>query len=188
VSGFRAVSSRHAYRGFSSVRIDELEGPTGTFTREVVEHADAVAIVAVDEDARVAFVRQYRHPLATTLLELPAGTLDVPGETPAEAAHRELAEEAGLACERLIELGSIWNSAGWSDERTVLFLARAVRPAAVPDGFTPEHEEATMSVEWHPLADMVAAARDGRLEDAKTVIGLLRAEALLATHPDDVDR
>jgi ADP-ribose pyrophosphatase len=188
VSGFRAVSSRHAYRGFSSVRIDVLEGPTGTFSREVVEHADAVAIVAIGADGRVAFVRQYRHPLASTILELPAGTLDVAGESPVEAAHRELAEEVGLACEQLLELGSMWNSAGWSDERTVLFLALDLRPAAAPDGFTPEHEEATMSVEWHALTEMADAARAGSIEDAKTVIGLLRAEALLALQTDDVER
>ena len=187
MSRFRAVSSRHGYRGFSSVRIDELEGPTGTFTREVVEHPDAVAVVAVDADRRVAFVRQYRHPLATTLLELPAGTLDVAGESPVEAAHRELAEEVGLASDRLVALGSIWNSAGWSDERTHLFLALDVRPAPSPEGFVPEDEEAEMSVEWHPLAAMVAASCDGSIEDAKTVIGLLRADAVLTVRVDDVD-
>jgi 8-oxo-dGTP pyrophosphatase MutT (NUDIX family) len=187
VSGIRSIASRHVYRGFSSVRIDDLVGPTGEFTREIVEHPDAVAVVALDDQGRVALVRQYRHPLGTTLLELPAGTLDIAGETPLAAAHRELAEEVGLATDDLVPLGAIWNSAGWSDERTLLFLARRTRPTARPQGFLAEAEEAEMSIEWHALADLVDAALDGTLEDAKTVIGVLRARIVIdgdAGHAD----
>lgn len=185
MSTFRTASSQHAYRGFSSVRLDVVEGPTGSFTREVVEHPDAVAIVALDAEGRVALVRQYRHPLGATLLELPAGTLDVEGEPPVAAAHRELAEEVGVAAERLTPLGSVWNSAGWSDERTSLFLAQDVRPVDPPDGFRAEDEEAVMTVEWHRLDDVADAAQQGTIEDAKTVIGLLRARALLRAVHDD---
>lgn len=185
MSIFRTVSSEHRYRGFSSVRVDVLEGPDGAFTREVVEHPDAVAIVALDTQGRVALVRQYRHPLASTLLELPAGTLDVPGESSEQAAHRELAEEVGLATDTLIGLGRLWNSAGWTDERTDLYLAPRTRPAARPDGFEAAHEEAVMSVEWQPLDELVRAALSGELEDAKTVVGVLRARAALdAGHGD----
>jgi 8-oxo-dGTP pyrophosphatase MutT (NUDIX family) len=179
VSAFRAVSSRHEYRGFSSVRVDVVDGPDGEFTREVVEHPDAVAIVALDADRRVALVRQYRHPLGADLLELPAGTLDVTGESIVAAAHRELAEEVGLAAETLVELGHVWNSAGWSDEGTTILLATRTHPAPRPDGFTLEAEEAVMAIEWWPLDDAVAAALDGTIEDAKTVIGVLRAQAAL---------
>lgn len=177
---FATRSSRVVHRGFSTVRIDELDGPGGVFTREVVEHPDAVAIVALDEAGRVATVRQYRHPLGRDLLELPAGTLDVAGEVPVAAAHRELAEEVGLATDELIPLGAIWNSAGWSDERTLLYLAPRTRPAPAPDGFVAADEEAVMAVEWHPLTDLVAAARSGALEDAKTAVGVVRAAARLA--------
>jgi len=179
VSVFRTVTSEHRYRGFSSVRVDVVEGPGGNFTREVVEHPDAVAVVALDGEGRVALVRQYRHPLGTTLLELPAGTLDVVGESPERAAHRELAEEVGLAADRLLGLGVLWNSAGWSDERTALYLAPSTRPAPRPEGFEAEDEEALMSVEWLPLDDVVRAALAGELEDAKTVVGVLRARARL---------
>lgn len=176
---FTTRSSRVAHRGFSTVRVDELDGPDGPFTREVVEHPDAVAIVALDAEGRVATVRQYRHPLGRDLLELPAGTLDVAGEAPDAAAHRELAEEVGLATDELIPLGGMWNSAGWSDERTLLYLAPRTRPAAAPKGFVAADEEAVMAVEWHPLADLVAAARSGELEDAKTAVGVVRAAARL---------
>ena len=177
---FATRASRVVHRGFSTVRIDELDGPDGPFTREVVEHPDAVAIVALDDAGRVATVRQYRHPLGRDLLELPAGTLDVAGEAPEAAAHRELAEEVGLAADALIPLGVMWTSAGWSDERTLLYLAPRPRPAAAPDGFVAADEEAVMAVEWHPLADLLSAARSGDIEDAKTAVGVVRAAARLA--------
>ncbi len=179
MSSFRSLASQHAYRGFSSVRIDTIAGPHGEFTREVVEHPDAVAVVALDGSGRVALVRQYRHPLAATLLELPAGTLDVAGESPEAAAHRELAEEVGLAADELVPLGAIWNSAGWSDERTHLYLAPSTRAIERPPGFVAEDEEAVMVVEWHELDELVEAARAGTIEDAKTVIGVLRAHAVI---------
>ena len=188
MSAFRTVASSHAYRGLSSVRIDVLEGPDGSFRREVVEHPDAVAVVALDDQQRVALVHQYRHPLNGSLLELPAGKLDVQGEAPSEAAHRELAEEVGLAPEQLIDLGSVWNSAGWSDERTHLFLAPRTRTVPRPEGFVATHEEAEMRVVWEPLDRLVTAALDGTLTDAKTIIGVLRANARLHGMRSDGDR
>jgi ADP-ribose pyrophosphatase len=188
VSAFRTVASSHRYLGFSSVRVDVLQGPDGEFSREVVEHPDAVAVVALDDAQQVALVLQYRHPLGTSLLELPAGTLDVPGEDPVAAAHRELAEEVGLACERLVALGTVWNSAGWSDERTHLFLAIATRPTSRPEGFEAVDEEAAMTVAWRPLVDLVKDALEGVLTDAKTVVGVLRADAALRRGPVDAPR
>lgn len=185
MSTFRTVASTHHYQGFSSVRVDDLVGPSGRFTREVVEHPDAVAIVALDDAGRVALVRQYRHPLGTALLEIPAGTLDVEGESPADAAVRELAEEVGLATDGLVALGGLWNSAGWSDERTELFLARRTWPAPAPEGFEAIDEEAVMTIEWRALDVLVRAALDGELEDAKTVVGVLRARAVLDAGPGD---
>jgi len=186
VTTFRTVASSHHYRGFSSVRIDVLEGPDGRFEREVVEHPDAVAVVALDDQQQVALVRQYRHPLGESLLEIPAGTLDVAGEAAVAAAHRELAEEVGLRSDELLPMGTIWNSAGWSDERTHLFLALRTHPAPRPDGFRPSDEEAVMSVLWQPLGELVRAAVDGTLTDAKTTVGVLRAAAMLGTGPVDV--
>ena len=185
MSVFRTVASEYRYRGFSSVRVDTVEGPEGRFTREIVEHPDAVAVVALDDEGRVALVRQFRQPLGHDLLEIPAGTLDVPGESPAEAARRELAEEVGLAADVLVPLGRICNSAGWSDEVTTLFLAPSTRPAERPYGFTLEDEEATMTVEWWPLDTLVAEVLGGSIEDAKTAVGVLRARAVLSAGTGD---
>jgi 8-oxo-dGTP pyrophosphatase MutT (NUDIX family) len=179
-AGFALVGSRTLLRARSTVRLDTLRDADGTtFEREVVEHADAVAMVAVDDGGRVAMVRQYRHATGGMLLEIPAGTLDVPGETPEGAAHRELAEETGLAAGTLRELGRIWNSAGWCDEATTLFLATDLRPAPAPPEYVPRAEEAAMAVEWHDLEDLVRAAVAGALTDAKTVVGVLRASSAL---------
>ncbi len=161
------------------MRVDVVEGPHGQFRREVVEHPDAVAVVALDADHRVALVRQYRHPLAQTLLEIPAGTLDVEDEDVVAAARRELAEEVGLRADEMIPLGTLWNSAGWSDERTHLFLACDTVPTLRPPGFEPKDEEAVMVMSWQPLADVARAALDGRITDAKTAIGVLRAASAL---------
>jgi ADP-ribose pyrophosphatase len=177
---YDVVASHRAYTGFSSVRIDDLIGPGGeALRREVVEHPDAVAVVAVDDEQRVVLVRQYRHPLRDTLLELPAGTLDVEGESALDAARRELAEEVGLAARRWQGLGSLWNSAGWSDERTWLFLATDVHPAARPHGYVAEGEEIDLSVERIALSELLSMCADGRIDDAKTVAGVLRASAHL---------
>ena len=181
MSTFRTIVSTHQYRGFSSVRVDVVEGPAGQFSREVVEHPDAVAIVALDAHRQVAMVRQYRHPLAAELLEIPAGTLDVVGEAPEAAARRELAEEVGLRTDTLVPLGTIWNSAGWSDERTHLYLARDTAPAQPPDDYEARDEEAVMTVLWRPLDDVVREALVGHVADAKTAIGVLRAHAALGS-------
>ena len=177
---YDVVGTRRAYTGFSNVRIDDLVGPGGAaFQREVVEHPDAVAVVALDEQHRVVLVRQYRHPLRAALLELPAGTLDVAGESPLEAARRELAEEVGLGAGRWQSLGNLWNSAGWSDERTWLFLATDVTPVGRPDGFVAQGEEADLEVERIAVTELLGMCVDGRIEDAKTIVGVLRATQYL---------
>jgi ADP-ribose pyrophosphatase len=122
------------------------------------------------------------------LLEIPAGTLDIEGEGPVAAAHRELAEEVGLEADVLEPLGILWNSAGWSDERTHLFLARDTTTVRPPEGFLPKDEEAVMSTLWSPLEHVVRSALDGTITDAKTAIGVLRAMAVLREAQDDAQR
>ncbi|MGH8900506.1 MAG: NUDIX domain-containing protein [Egibacteraceae bacterium] len=141
--------------------------------REVVEQTRAVAVVPLDDQARVTLVRQYRHAIGKRLLEVPAGKLDVEGEDPAAAAQRELVEEAGLAADGWEFLIEFHNSAGWTDESTLLYLATGLHAASPPDGFEAEHEEAEIEIVRVPLHQAVAMIRQGELTDAKTVIGLL---------------
>lgn len=175
-TGFETTASEVVYEGFSTVRVDEVRMPDGgTATREYVVHDDAVAVVPVLDDGTVLLLRQYRHPVGRHLLELPAGKMDVDGEDPDTTARRELAEEVGHAADELVHLVTFENSAGWTTERTHLYLARGLRPVPPPDGFRAAAEEADMEVVRLPLAEAVDRARAGRLTDAKTVLGLLLA-------------
>ena len=176
MSDYEVIDSRRTFDGqLSGVRVDTVRMPDGSSAdREVVEHPDAVAVVPITQGGEVVLLRQYRHPLRRAQLEVPAGKLDEEGESPAQAARRELAEEARLDGE-LTELARFANSAGWTDEHTTVFLARPVHPVDAPEGFEAEHEEADLEVVTLPLERAVAMVTEGEIVDAKTVIGLLLA-------------
>ncbi len=175
---FETVSTTHPYAGgFFSVRADEVSMPDGgTATREVVEHTGAVAVVPLMDDGTVVLLRQYRHALGTYVVEIPAGKLDVDGEDVEAAANRELIEEIGHVAGKLELLGTFHNSVGWTDEVTHLYLGTQLEGADRPAGFTASGEEADMELLRWPLDVALAAVRDGTITDAKTIIGLLRAE------------
>ena len=177
MSDFDVTETRRIYEGvLSNVRVDRLRGPDGSeFEREIVEHVDAVAVVPVTPNGDVVLLRQYRHPIGSWLVEIPAGICDVDGEDLAGTAARELAEETGLQATDLTELTTIETTAGWSDERNTIFLATGVSSADRPDGFVAEDEEAAMEIVSMPLDQAADAASDGRITDAKTAVGLLAA-------------
>ena len=141
--------------------------------RQVIRHPGAVAVVAV-LDGQVVLVEQYRAAIDDVLIEIPAGKLDVDGEALDDAARRELIEEVGLDPGRLVELGSFLTAAGFTDEVLTLFAATdCVDVGRQVDGV----EEAHMRVLRVPVAEALQWARDGRLRDSKTVIGLFWADA-----------
>ncbi|MDP6867941.1 MAG: NUDIX hydrolase [Acidimicrobiales bacterium] len=147
-----------------------FEGPAGeVMERDVVHHPGAVAVVALDGDD-VVLVDQYRPVLERQMLELPAGKLDVPGEGRLAAARRELVEEAGYDAPDLEELGSFYNSVGFCDEHTTIYLATELVPA-IPLAVSIEEEYLTVKrVSLDGVEELIA---DGTITDAKTVIGLL---------------
>ena len=141
---------------------------------EVVRHADAVAVLAVDGAGRVLGVRQRRPAVDDVTWELPAGLID-PGETPLQAAERELAEEAQLAADlRPLAFGYV--SPGFTDERVHLFEAHHLRPAA--GRLDPEEE---LQLEWLDLDEAWRAAARGELVTSMvTLLGLRHARAARA--------
>lgn len=172
---YEVLSSTKPYASrFTTIRVDEVRMPDGHVTdREIAEHLPAVGAVPLDSDGNVVLLRQYRHAFGTAFLEVPAGKLDVEGEDPAEAMQRELAEEVELRAGTLEHLVTFNNSAGWTTEWTAVYLATDLTPVPRPDDFVLEHEEADMEVLRVPLAEAVAMVHDGRIVDAKTVVGLL---------------
>lgn len=174
--GFRKLSEREIHAG--RVRLTESVFATpdgGRMKRDVVHLRGAVAVVAVDGDD-VVLLRQYRTPVEGELLEIPAGTRDVGGEDPAGTARRELAEEAGLACESLEELGTFYNSPGFCDELSHVFLATGLSEVPrEPDGA----EEEWMTIERVGLDEAIEMIGRGQIRDAKTIIGLLLAQRRL---------
>lgn len=146
-----------------------------TARREVAEHFGAVAIVAMDDDANVAMVHQYRHPLGRRLWEIPAGLLDIGGEAPLLTAARELEEEAGLAAREWSVLVDLVSAPGFSDESVRVFLATGITEIGRPEA---HDEEADLTLKWYRLADAVQMALTGELVNAIAVAGILAAHAV----------
>ncbi len=170
---YETLDSTVIHDGWSRLRVDTVRMPDGNRAqREVVDHLDAVAVVAITDDDEVLLIKQYRHAVGRYLLEIPAGVLDVEDEPAELAARRELREETQHDAERLTRLTTVYTSAGWTNEQVTIFLGQGVSRLEQPV-HEPEDEEADLEVVRLPLADAVAAARGGQLTDAKTVIALL---------------
>lgn len=175
---FQTLGSQIRYQGaIVALRTDEVRMPGGaTATREVVEHYGAVAVVAVDDDARLAMVYQYRQSMRRRLWELPAGLLDEPGEDPVAAAARELREETGLVAAQWSLLIDVASSPGFSDESVRVYLARGLTDVGRPDA---DHEEADLTVHWVGLADAVDRVLAGEIVNATAAAGVLAAYAVI---------
>lgn len=158
--------------------------------REFIRHPGAVAVVALDGEDRVRLIRQYRHPVGEELWEIPAGLLDVPGESWVEAARRELAEEADLRAERWEVLADFYTTPGSSSEGIRVFLASGLSEVPAAERHERTGEEVGMPLAWVPVAEAVEAVLAGRLRNPSLVVGLLaltahRAQGTTALRPAD---
>jgi ADP-ribose pyrophosphatase len=162
-----------ARAAFLRVLDERWSGPDGeVFARVKVEHPGAVVAVPVVGDD-VLLVRQFRTAVRRYLLEIPAGKRDVPGEPPDEAVRRELEEEIGMRPGRLVPLVEFYNTPGFCDEHTVLYLATDLEPIA--ERHELRAEERDMRVVRLPLGVAIRMIGDGEIVDAKTICGLLLA-------------
>ncbi len=151
-----------------------IQTPTGDrMVRQWVTHTGAVAVMAMDEQYRIAVVHQYRHPVGMRLVEPPAGVLDLPGEPALIAAQRELAEEAGLAASDWRVLVDLFTSPGGLQEPLRVFLARGLSPVAAPEGFRLTDEETDMGLHWLSLTELVDLVYAGRVQSPTMVSGTL---------------
>ena len=151
-----------------------VELPDGRVAiRDVVRHPGAVAVVALTEDGRICLVRQYRTALGRVTVEIPAGKL-APGEDPLECAGRELLEETGMSAEKIAFLTTIATSDGFCDELIHIYMATGLTfSRSEPDA------DEFINVDLVPLEELVDAVLDGRIEDAKTVVGALICDSVM---------
>ncbi len=155
------------------VRRETFEYNGAVIARDFVDHTGAVAVLAIDEVERVLLIKQYRHPVRTREWEIPAGLLDVRGESPLLAAQRELAEEADLEASDWSVLSEFYTSPGGSDEAIRIYLARGLSATAEP--FPRSDEEADIELRWVSLDEAVDAVMARELQNPSLVVGVLAA-------------
>lgn len=168
---FTPIGEETVHRGwFIRVQRATFSDPDGvTFERDIVRHPGAVAVVAVTDAGEVVLVHQYRPAVDRWLLEIPAGTCDIEGESSEETARRELAEEVGLAADRLDLLTRTVITPGFCDEYTDIYLATGLTPVPTDRQGA---EERFMKVVEIPLDHFDVMVDDGSIIDASTILGV----------------
>jgi len=165
----RTVESQRLFQGrLVNLRLDTVELPTGKQTRrEIVEHGESVAIVALDSEGEALLVRQYRKAPERVLLEVPAGGVNR-GEEPLHCAQRELQEETGFRAGKMERIGGFYASPGYCTEFLHLFLATDLQSSPL----RPDSDEIIELVRL-PLTKVPQLIASGEICDAKTIAGLL---------------
>jgi ADP-ribose pyrophosphatase len=164
ITSSKEVYSSRVFRITEDVASDESGFE---IRRSIVRHPGSAVMMAVDALDRVLLIRQYRLPAGTHLWEIPAGKLD-PGETPLEAAKRELKEETGYAAETWTPIVSYWPSPGFCSEKMNLFLATDLTAGEA----TPMDDE-QIEARWFTREEIEAMIHSGEMQDGKTLIAFL---------------
>jgi 8-oxo-dGTP pyrophosphatase MutT (NUDIX family) len=144
-----------------------------TLVREFVAHPGAVAVIAINDAHQVLLINQYRHPVREYLWEIPAGLLDLPGESKLEAAKRELLEETGYIAESWAELIEFHTTPGGNNETIAIFLATDLRHQG--HEFELEGEEIDMKVEWFSLAEALESVLASEMRSPSAAVGIMAA-------------
>ena len=152
---------------FRVVRAEQILADGSKFVKEIVRHPGAVAILPLLDDGRICLIRNYRLSVEKTLIELPAGTREL-GEDPEATAYRELVEETGYQAQKIELLATFYPSPGVLDEQMLLYLATGL--VAGPTDLQPGERIENLLVTWEQAMAMI---RDGQIQDAKTLTGLL---------------
>ena len=170
MSQFKVLSRKAAFNGrVIEVREDRIVDPHGLeYSRELVVHPGAVCIVARPAPDEVILIRQFRYATGGELLEIPAGTLHA-NENPLDCAVRELEEETGYRAGKMIERSRFWTTPGFTTEFMYLYEASELVKTQ-----TNLDDDEVIEVEIVPRLEALLMVDDGRIQDAKTILGLLR--------------
>jgi ADP-ribose pyrophosphatase len=165
----KKLATKQIYQGRAvNIRVDSVEKASGRkTTREVVEHPDCVAVVVLDEQGNVLLVRQFRHPVGKSLLEIPAGGIDR-GEEPVDSVRRELQEEIGYFPHKIEKLGGFYSIPGYGTEYLHCFLATELVPGRLMAEDTEDIELVRV-----PRDDIPRLITSGEICDAKSIAALL---------------
>ncbi len=170
----KVISTETIYEGrVFDVRIDAIREGENEYSREIIAHHGSAVIVPVFADNTVALVRQYRHAAKKHLLEIPAGTLEE-NESPEKGARREVEEEIGVAAGKIEKLTEFFVSPGFLTEKMHVFLAT--------DLIETEQnldEDEFLSIEKLTFPQIFELIKNGGIEDAKTMVGVILAGARL---------
>ncbi len=172
---FKTIHSEIVFTGkVFRVRKDAVEFPQGKIINlDIVEHNPAVTLIPLDDQGRLWFVRQYRHPAGQELLELPAGVVE-DGEEPDECARREVREETGMKAGSLRKIGEFLLAPGYSTERMHVYLAKDLTPGPLQ-----QDEDEFLNVEMIPVEQAYQMAYEGKINDAKSLATLFLARPYL---------
>lgn len=164
------LGSKTVFEGrIFDIRIDEIREGELVYSREIVVHKGSAVIVPVFDDGTVALVRQYRHAAGEYLLEIPAGTLNE-GEDPMIGAVRELEEEIGVRAANVQKLTEFYVSPGFLTEKMHVYMATGLTEV----GQKLEADE-NLTIERFSFDQLKRMIRDGRIVDAKTMVGVTSA-------------
>lgn len=154
---------------------DRILLPNGSeSTREYIKHIGAVAVVAMDNDGKIAVEHQFRYPFMEELMEIPAGKLDYEGEDPLEAAKRELREETGITASQFEYLGPFYPTCAYSTEVIHLFFAWDLS-----FGERELDEDESINFEMMEINDVLKLILEGKIPDGKTQAAVLQVIARL---------
>ena len=166
----KVLDSKTYFQGnIINLRVDRVELENGaTATREIVEHPGGVCVIGMDEDDKILMVRQYRAPFEKVLLEVPAGKLNF-GEDPLDCGKREFLEETGYEAQEYVSFGSLYPSVGFLTEVLYIYFAKGLIKKE-------QHldEDEFLNVERYTLDELVGMVEDNTIQDAKTVVAILK--------------